>query len=218
MQMLSVTTADPAGRQTRVLAAAPPKDAASSDQKAKSVAVTLLVGGVLIGGIVTEVVDPRPFTPAEGIGIFAVFYIAAQALERVFELIRMLFPAATAVSDVKKSDVRSKAKRDLAAATNALANGQDDVAAQKLQAAADGDAKEEKLEKNTSLVAWGLNSFFAAVLAGWLGLYLLAAVGVDDVNRWIDIAVTSLVIGGGTKPLHDLIKNLEKSKEGKDSE
>jgi hypothetical protein len=211
------TTSKPTAPQPSapvVVAASSTPGASKPDDSVKYVAVGLFVAGILMGAVIAEVRDPMPFVPAEGVGMFAVFYVAAQALERLFELLRWLFPKATSLSNTSKADAREETKQSTAAALEALANdprlgGTDKT----VKAAADAKATEEKIESQTSLVAWGVNSFLAAVLAGWLGLYLLNAIGVQDVNTWVDIAVTSLVIGGGTKPLHDLIKNLEKGKE-----
>ena len=62
---------------------------------------------------------------------------------------------------------------------------------------------------------WALASFLGIVIAAWVGLGLLHTVGVQDAPRWVDVVVTGLAIGGGTKPLHDLIGNLQASKESK---
>jgi hypothetical protein len=37
-------------------------------------------------------------------------------------------------------------------------------------------------------------------------------IGVTTAPLWMDIAVTGLAVGAGTKPLHDLISKIEKSK------
>lgn len=180
--------------------------------------VALLLIGVLVGWILTEALEPQPFTPVEGVGAFAVFYVAAQALERTFELLRMIFPAATSgLSGETKADLKSEARVHTASALSMLAArpGSDEVK-QQAQIAADAKAKEEKAEATTSRIAWGVNSLLAAILSGWLGLYLLEYIGLTGIPLWLDIGVTSLVIGGGTKPLHDLIKNLEKSKQQKE--
>jgi len=34
---------------------------------------------------------------------------------------------------------------------------------------------------------------------------------------WADLLVTGLVVGAGTKPLHDLVANIERGKSGKNS-
>jgi hypothetical protein len=50
-----------------------------------------------------------------------------------------------------------------------------------------------------------------------VGVGELGAIGVQAAPIWLDIVVTGLAIGSGTKPLHDLIKNIEKAKEGKEA-
>lgn len=47
--------------------------------------------------------------------------------------------------------------------------------------------------------------------SGGFGLFLLRAVNAPHVPVWIDVIVTGLVLGAGTKPLHDLITNLQTS-------
>lgn len=60
-----------------------------------------------------------------------------------------------------------------------------------------------------SAIAFGL----AVLLAEYLGLYFLQAVGAPAVSGDLDVVVTALAIGGGTKPLHDFIKSIEKAKQ-----
>ena len=38
-----------------------------------------------------------------------------------------------------------------------------------------------------------------------LHLYFLRTVGIQQNNRFLEILATGLIIGGGTKPLHDLV-------------
>jgi hypothetical protein len=52
--------------------------------------------------------------------------------------------------------------------------------------------------------------------SGFLGLYLMRAVGATGTPVWLDIAITGVIVGGGSKGLHDLIKNVEKAKETKE--
>ena len=63
------------------------------------------------------------------------------------------------------------------------------------------------LHKTTWL--WSLATMLALLASAWFGVLLLTAMGVEDVPRWFDLLVTGLVIGSGTKPLHDLISNLK---------
>jgi hypothetical protein len=59
----------------------------------------------------------------------------------------------------------------------------------------------------------GLATVAGVGLSLALGLRFLEAVAVDAPPRWLDVFVTGLIIGAGTKPLHDLISRLEKKKE-----
>lgn len=49
-------------------------------------------------------------------------------------------------------------------------------------------------------------------VCGAFGVLLLSAIGLDA-PEWFDIVVTGLAIGSGTKPLHDLISNVQKAKD-----
>ena len=64
-----------------------------------------------------------------------------------------------------------------------------------------------------AMVLSGVSVVAAVIASKALGLYFLAAVGVDDPHRGVDAFVTGLLVGGGTKALHDLILRIEKGKE-----
>jgi hypothetical protein len=64
-----------------------------------------------------------------------------------------------------------------------------------------------------ALIVGGISVVAAAIASKALGLYFLAAVGVNDPHRGVDAFVTALLVGGGTKALHDLITRIEKGKE-----
>lgn len=81
---------------------------------------------------------------------------------------------------------------------------------------ADGHAAVAHGKANRAVVAWGLASAIAAVASSGSGFYLLhaiAAPGWNGVTIWIDAIVTGLMIGGGTKPLHDLIARMQSLKD-----
>jgi hypothetical protein len=64
-----------------------------------------------------------------------------------------------------------------------------------------------------AIVLGGISVVAAVIASKALGLYFLAAVGVDEPHRGVDAFVTGLLVGGGTKALHDLILRIEKGKE-----
>lgn len=100
-------------------------------------------------------------------------------------------------------------------------SARDDAVAQALGKLDDGGAARkaalaqrtvDQIRANLTLLMWGISSALAMLASGLFGLYLLQAVGVKNVPIWADIVVTGLAIGGGTKPLHDLISNISTSK------
>lgn len=122
--------------------------------------------------------DTKPFKPAEGgtanFALFAGFYVGAQVIERLMELISPVLPLwglpAGFSTDAKVRVAQVKADR--AKATMGLA----------------------------TLAGVGISAGF--------GLYFLDAVGMH-VSGTVDIFSTGLIIAAGTKPLHDLISNLQ---------
>lgn len=81
------------------------------------------------------------------------------------------------------------------------------------EAAALKQAELDRIRANRRLLFWGLATVVGLFASAALKLYFLRALGVPDSPRWAEILVTGLVIGAGTKPLHDLISRIEKSKE-----
>lgn len=71
----------------------------------------------------------------------------------------------------------------------------------------------KQTKANRAVLISALAFVLAVLLCENLGLYLLQAVGATDVSGNLDVVITALAIGGGSKPLHDLIKSIEKVKE-----
>jgi hypothetical protein len=78
-----------------------------------------------------------------------------------------------------------------------------------LDAVARAKAEMNRAIANRAVIAWGLATGIAATVASASGFYLLrsiSAVGwTPSVPPWIDALITGLVVGSGTKPVHDLI-------------
>lgn len=102
-----------------------------------------------------------PFIPSmtktANFALFAGFYVAAQAIERLLEIPAPLI---------------SKKRADRAQ------------------------------------VMMGVATLFGVIASFAFGLYFLRAIGMTTA-RWIDIFVSGLVVGAGTKPLHDLISAIQ---------
>lgn len=129
---------------------------------------------------------------------FAGLFILALAIERALEpFSRKLGPDTT-----ERKDARDRA----------LASAQADdreTIAMECQLAV------EMCRRLTAVVTWGLATGFAFLLCAQLNITLMQALRASGSGAppfWADLLVTGLVVGAGTKPLHDLVSNIEQSK------
>ena len=70
----------------------------------------------------------------------------------------------------------------------------------------------------TAVVTWGVATGLGFLLCAVLNITLMQAVRANGSGQppfWADLLVTGLVVGAGTKPLHDLVANIERSKNSK---
>jgi hypothetical protein len=202
-----------AGAEMTVPASAADKPAvpATAYAVAWGAAAVGIVGGIFIAGQV----QPAPFTPADGFSALALFYIAAQAVERIIEPFTGLVtaPAAEGAGSVKKPE--AEAQRSAAIASAYKASDSSDKQ-QMTDLAASWHKVVEEIRNNTKIYAWGVATMLGGLASGYLGLYIMKAVGATGTPQWLDIAITGVIVGGGSKGLHDLIKNIEKAKETKE--
>ena len=100
-----------------------------------------------------------------------------------------------------------------------------------LAAAAQAELDQRRADK--AVAYWALATVLGLLLSATLGIYLLHIVGLRSdglvkngiwaagllgaagIRHMIDLLVTGLAIGGGTKPVHDLISNLQAAKTSK---
>jgi hypothetical protein len=191
-------------------------------------AVALLAYLVSVWFIADESSSAASFKPAEGVTVFAIFYVLAQAIERLLTPIAKLVPTTPPddAPDAAKTNVlgvdittRSRALKQRTAAVEACTDTSDppagedpkEIARAQAQDAANWHEVLQQAYVNATSV-WALGAALAFVLCAWLDIYLLNAIAVDSWNppTWIDLLVTGLAIGGGTVPLHDLIGRIQK--------
>jgi hypothetical protein len=184
------------------------------------VALSLILIAVGVGlGVWLDDRDGGPvFAKGAGISEFAVLYILAQALERLAEFVAYI-PGIGASLARKPEERYTKARAikerntSLVAGYAMMAEGKDNEAREKANNAANCQHRLDVIRHNRAVFFFGLITLVAAVAVGHFKMLLLQMVGVTRLWPGWDIAVTALAIGGGTKPLHDLIANLQKSKE-----
>jgi hypothetical protein len=165
--------------------------------------------------------------PVDGLTIFAVFFVAALAIERLLEPFSdAILPTATraveAGTALRKAGeqtaafVRSRAQRRQADTGDESSDGEADPK-QVTAAIENAAAKAEKLSVRQlarTTAFWMIATCAGMVVAASMNLYFLSTVGIAATKPWwAEILATGLIIGGGTKPLHDLVKLISKSAE-----
>jgi hypothetical protein len=71
----------------------------------------------------------------------------------------------------------------------------------------------EMCRRLTAVVSWGVATGLGFLLCAVLNITLLQAVRANGSGQppfWADLLVTGLVVGAGTKPLHDLVCSIER--------
>jgi hypothetical protein len=144
-------------------------------------------------------------TPVTGIGIFAVFFVAAQAIERVLE----------PIADTLQGDTPSAVVTTAKTANDSLKAAASETDTAKAPAAAEAVNKDSKALANATalntrataerkVVFWALACKVGIVGAATLHLFLFKTIGFEGAPPALDIFATGLVVGAGTEPLHDL--------------
>jgi hypothetical protein len=176
--------------------------------------ISALAGGFIGGIILQHLFHPGmtnlPVIPA-GVGVFALIYIVAQAIERVLEPFSWFGGGFLGGNGSgTKSELAKKRQHAMTQALNAPTD------ADTAQKAADAQHDVEQYKTNLTASTFGLAALLAMLVSGYTGLFLLATARVH-VAGWLDLLVTGLAIAGGTKPLHDTISNLSSASQSKKS-
>jgi len=198
------------------------------------VLTVIFVGGLSFVGALLTKLQPS-FELVENVGIFAGFYIMAQAIERLLEPFTHLFHAkdtAKKESDEaqQESDKAEQTLQEKMIVYHRVLSEKGENTNESIEALEEAkraetekdqkalikkkkEAKKKRVAANTAVLLWGIASVVAMLISGYLDLLFLKTVGFKDVPTFIDILITGMVIGAGTKPLHDLISYIEKRKD-----
>lgn len=182
-------------------------------------ALALFVAGTALAVVAFGTPEEGPtYTAAAGIGAFALFYIAAQAAERLAELVLPYLEWLPGFGKAEKEATRDAKVAD-AYNTNT---------SEAAKNAAEAQADVDQARANRSIVVFGFTAAAGMWLCGYLEADFLTAVGVSfaaedgaavpsTFQQVLAMAVTGLIVGGGSKGLHDLISNVSKASSSKDT-
>ncbi|MER7005080.1 hypothetical protein ABT297_18805 [Dactylosporangium sp. NPDC000555] len=135
--------------------------------------------------------------------LFGVLFAFAAALERVLEPFARFMPG-------------QHAKGELERAVANMANKYHDATLDDLIQVAHAKSLVDKGRASRGLISWGVAVALATVASASGGLYLLHSIageGWHGIPVWVDAIITGVVVGSGTKPLHDVISKVQKNKE-----
>ncbi|GAA2352866.1 hypothetical protein [Dactylosporangium salmoneum] len=161
---------------------------------------------------------------AGGAGSWALYHFGINAeeihLPDATALFGVLFAFATAVERVLEPFARfmpgQHAKGELERAVANMANKYHDATLDDLIQVAHAKSMVDRGRASRGLVSWGIAVALATVASASGGLYLLHSIAGDawhGIPVWIDAVITGVVVGSGTKPLHDVISKVQKNKE-----
>jgi hypothetical protein len=155
-------------------------------------AAAFLAGAVAVAALAdaTNFDKDPPFDPSSvpegGLAIFAAFIAAAVIVERILELLAPLMPWwAFPGSELLP-----------------VAPGTVDPVRQ-------AAISQKKVDRGYAMI--GLAAMLGVLASAACALYFADAVGIS-LARWADILLTGLVLGGGAKGLHEVLKSLQKAK------
>lgn len=169
-----------------------------------------VAAGALISVLLWHVRHPSGFAPGAGISLFAPLYILAQAIERLLDPLTSFVSSAAPAGAGTEADANRRVQK-----AEAILNVNTAIVGGNAQLAADWQAVVDQIRKNTTILAWTAASVLALLACGVFGLYMMRMAGFKSVPEWADVLITGLAVGSGTKPLHDLITNLQSSAQTK---
>jgi hypothetical protein len=156
---------------------------------------------VALGGFLAYAMpQTTPFHVSSAMAAYGGLLVFASAIERILEPVSHRLPGRHATNLYEQAVVD-------------LSNG---VPTASLTSVAHAKAKADRAVADRAIIMWGLATAVATVVAAASGFYLLRMIASPSwhpsIPTWVDALVTGVVVGSGTKPLHDLITKAQTSR------
>jgi hypothetical protein len=181
-------------------------------------AVGSLLGGYLFALFAVHGLWVRGDQPTvtAGFNAFALLFVMSLAIERVIAPIAPILGPDSTVAKAKLLTAQAVVQRRAPAVPVPAVDGPAPAPAVQPSPPvaevvhAEGEVADSR--SKTALVTWGVATGLACVLSASLNVTLLHAMTTQAGTHspfWVDLLVTGLVIGAGTKPLNDLWSRLQ---------
>lgn len=170
--------------------------------------LAVVAAAVIMAVAYRYLIKPIPIRFSVGYLPYAGVIAAAGALERFLEpLSKWLLPTTSS----KKQAATSRTNAEGAAADPE--KSATDVQGLAAKAASD-QAAVDRRRTARAIIFWAIASICGLAISGGFGFFLLRSVAINHVNPYLDLVITGLTIGAGTKPTHDLVTTMQ-AKAGK---
>jgi hypothetical protein len=175
--------------------------AAAASSPAKGWAVVTGLGLAVVGAFgamtINTAMQPSTFQVGDTWSTFGALFVFAAAVERVLEPFSRWMPGRTEQERYEKAV--ADMENGVPGATNAAAH---------YKAAVDS------ARASRGVLMWGIATAVATVLSAGGGFYILRLLSANPnwngVTPWLDALITGLVVGSGTKPVHDVINKVQR--------
>ncbi|MGI5214538.1 hypothetical protein [Plantactinospora sp. CA-290183] len=141
----------------------------------------------------------KTIQPPDTLAVFAMLIVFAAAVERILEPFARWLPGRGAEALLHRSETE-------------LANLSRPATAQERAAVDAARQRADRARGNRTIVTWAIATAVATLASTAGGFYLLHAIAGpewDGLPVWIDGIVTGIMVGSGTKPLHDIINRIQ---------
>jgi hypothetical protein len=152
--------------------------------------------GAFVAWNIATLSQPTVFQVGNQMSAFAALFVFSAAVERLIEPLTRWMPG---------RGPQERYERAVADMDNGVPGA--------IHAAAYHKAAADQARASRGILMWGIATFLATVLSASAGFYLLRLISADPgwhgVSTWVDALVTGLIVGSGTKPLHDLWNRIQ---------